>query len=146
MVIFIFFLFLFINFFLTQIFSATVLCGECSGACTFILLSESCLVKGSHLYSCQLFIYFSESLWLCRDHWGCCCPRRDAHFAEAQKKVPFFFSYWIPLLLNSNHVSRWTLLEMEINGYLLKQKGLGIGTSGWLKHSAFRIIKDGPWK
>lgn len=119
---------------------------KCLWACAFIPLSEQSFFKGFHLYSYQLLIY----LWvphgcLC-DHWSCLCPVRTAQFVEGPKEVRPLCSYRIPLLLSSGHVSRWVHLEMEINGYLLKQKGLGLHRSGWLKHSASRIIEDAPWK
>ena len=69
---------------------------------------------------------------------------RADQFAEGPKEVYFLSRYRISLLLNSGHVSRWIHLEMEINGYLLKQKGLELCTCELLKHLAFRIIKDVP--
>lgn len=38
------------------------------------------------------------------------------------------------------------LLEMEMHGYLLKQKGLRSHMAAWVKHPAFRIIKGASWK
>lgn len=66
--------------------------------------------------------------------------------AAGPKGLSFSSRYWIPFLLNSGHLSRCTQLEMEINGYLMKQRGLWLYASGWLKHPALRIIKDATWK
>lgn len=108
----------------------------CLHTCAFLSPSEQCLVKRSHFYSCQLLMCLSDRP---HDHWSCCCPGRDAQFAEKLMETHSLSSYWI---LNSSGLSRWTCLEREIRGYVLKQKELGLQMSGRMKHPAFRIIKD----
>lgn len=118
---------------------------ECSWACAFIPVVEQRSVRGSRLYSRRSFIDLWAPGHCCPEHWsrgalpGLFRVLRD-------KEARCSSRYWIPLHLNSGHGSRWPPLEMEINGYLLKQEGLRLQVSGWLKHPAFRITEDATWK